>query len=371
MMAVVCKGDGSRESFKVTKLMRFEGLERIETEEVGLGDILALAGAGSATVGDTICVADHPDPLPAISIDPPTLRMHFMPNNSPFAGLEGTFVTSRQIRERLEREAIANVGMTFEPFGADAFTVSGRGTLHLGVLIESMRREGFELSVSRPQVILREIDGVTCEPLETVIVDCDDAYSGTVVDNLNRRNGELRDLYVDEEGRARMEWIVPSRGLIGYGSEFLTQTRGTGTLVHRFSHYGPCKTHKRLRQNGVLIVQGPCETVAYALNNLQERGKLYVGPVVSVYGGQIIGLHSRENDLIVNPAKGKKLTNMRASGTDDAIQLTPPRVFALEEALEFIGEDELVEVTPASIRLRKRVLDHTERKRVEKKAKWA
>jgi GTP-binding protein len=367
MNAVVCRPDGGRESFRVSKLMTFSGLERIETDEVGLGDIVALAGAGDATVGDTICPADSPDPLPAIPIDEPTLSMTFHPNASPFAGREGKYVTTRHIGERLARESIANVGLKITPVGSDAFAVAGRGTLHLSVLIETMRREGFELGISRPQVILKEIDGVSCEPFEDVVVDCADAYSGSVIDKLKRRGGELRDLYVDPEGQSRMGWIVPSRGLIGYRSEFLTDTRGTGTLVHRFSHYGPERGHRSLRNNGVLICQDKCDTVGYALFNLQERGQLYVGPGEPVYAGQIIGLHSRENDLIVNPAKGKKLTNMRASGSDEAVVLTPHRVFSLEEALEFIDEDELVEVTPENIRIRKRILDHNERKRFDKK----
>jgi len=366
MNALVCTPDGEQTPFKVSKLMTFKGLERIEAEEVGLGDLVALAGAGDATVGDTICAADVPEARPAIPIDAPTLSMTFHPNQSPFAGREGKFVTSRHIGDRLKREAIANVGLNIEPHGADAFMVSGRGTLHLSVLIESMRREGYELAISRPQVIMREIDGVKCEPWEDVVVDCAEPYSSTVVDKLQRRGSELRDLYVDTEGQARLAFVAPSRGLIGYRSEFLTDTRGTGTLVHRYSHYGPAKGRRSLRNNGVLISQDNCTTAGYALFNLQERGQLFVGPGAAVYKGQIVGLHSRDNDLIVNPAKGKKLTNVRASGSDDNILLVPARVFSLEEALEFIDEDELVEVTPNSIRIRKRVLDHNERKRVAK-----
>ena len=364
MQAVICKPDGGRETFRVSKLMSFAGLERVDVEQASAGDIVALAGAGSATVGDTICPVSDPDPLAAIPIDEPTLSMHFLPNNSPFAGQEGKFVTSRQIRERLEREQIANVGMRFEQGDSpEIFVVSGRGTLHLSVLIETMRREGFELGVSQPQVILREIDGKTCEPIEEVVIDCDEAHTGPVIEKLNGRGGSMKDLAVDETGRARLKWEVPSRGLIGYRSEFLTDTRGSGTLNQVYSHYAPVNERRRPGRNGVIVVQDKCDTVAYALDNLQDRGQLFVGPGVPVYAGQIMGLHSRNNDLVVNPGKGKKLTNVRASGTDDSVKLTPPRVLGLEEALEFIADDELVEVTPDNIRLRKSQLDHNLRKR--------
>ena len=365
MQAVVCKPDGSREAFRVSKLMRFRGLERVETERAVGGDIVALAGAGSATVGDTICPAAHPEPLASIPIDEPTLSMTFMINTSPFAGLEGKYVTSRQIRERLDRELIANVGLRVQPgLTPDEFQVSGRGTLHLSVLIESMRREGYELAISQPQVILRtDEQGHQLEPMEELVIDCEEEHSGTVIDKLNQRGCQLEDLRVDEEGRSRMRWVAPSRGLIGYRSDFLTDTRGSGTMVHTFSHYGPVKTRARRRSNGVIIVQDDCTTVGYALDNLQDRGVLFVGPGIKSYKGQIMGLHSRENDLVVNPAKGKKLTNVRASGSDDAIRLVPPRIFTLEEALEFIEPDELVEVTPESIRLRKREREHHKRKK--------
>jgi GTP-binding protein len=291
--------------------------------------------------------------------------MTFGPNTSPFAGTEGKFVTSRQIRDRLEKELIANVGLRVEQGESqEQFIVSGRGILHLSVLIESMRREGFELSISQPRVILRELeDGKTYEPFEEVTIDCDEEHSGTVIEKMNIRNAELRDLQVSDDGRSRMVWMAPSRGLIGYRSDFLTDTRGTGTMNRIFGEYGPAKSAPRLRKNGVLIVQDRSDTVAYALANLQERGTLYMGAGCSVYGGQILGLHSRENDLVVNPSKGKKLSNVRSSGTDDAVRLTPPKAFTLEEALEFIARDELVEVTPSSIRLRKRFLDHNDRKR--------
>ncbi len=367
MSAVVHRPDGSEERFRVSQLMTFKGLERIDADDAVAGDIVALAGAGGATVGDTICEQGRPAPMRGIPIDEPTLSMQFSINNSPFAGQEGKFVTSRQIRERLDRELLSNVGLRIEQGPSpEVFIVSGRGTLHLSVLIETMRREGYELGVSQPQVILKEIDGAMQEPVEEVAVDCAEEYSGSVIDKLNQRGGSLTDLSTALDGHSRMRWEVPSRGLIGYRSEFITDTRGTGTLMSVFSHYAPVKTQQRNRSNGVLIVQDSCETVGYALYNLQDRGVLYLGPGRKVYAGQIIGLHSRENDLVVNPAKGKKLTNVRASGSDDAIRLTPPKEFGLEEALEFIERDELVEVTPRSIRLRKRILDHNARKRDEK-----
>ena len=363
--AAVVKPDGTKEAFRVTKLMGFEGLERVDVESATAGEIIALAGAGDATVGDTICDPDHLEPMEAIAVDEPTLSMTFGPNTSPFAGKEGKFVTSRQIRDRLQKELIANVGLRVEQGESqEQFIVSGRGILHLSVLIESMRREGFELSISQPRVILKELeDGKTYEPFEEVTIDCDEEHSGTVIEKMNIRNAELRDLQVSDDGRSRMVWLAPSRGLIGYRSDFLTDTRGSGTMNRIFGEYGPAKSAPRLRKNGVLIVQDRSDTVAYALANLQERGVLYMGAGISVYGGQILGLHSRENDLVVNPAKGKKLSNVRSSGTDDAVRLTPPKNFTLEEALEFIARDELVEVTPTSIRLRKRFLDHNDRKR--------
>jgi GTP-binding protein len=348
--------------------MTFKGLERVDCERAEAGDIVALAGAGDATVGDTICPAEHPNPLPAIPIEEPTVSMTFMPNTSPFAGQEGRFVTSRQIKERLERELLANVGLRVAPGASiEQFIVSGRGTLHLSVLIETMRREGFELSISQPQVILKEIDGQTHEPFEEVVLDCAEAGSGTVIEKLNLRGGEMKDLVV-QGGHARMKWTIPSRGLLGYRSDFLTDTRGTGNIYHVFSHYGPVQDRRRPRANGVLIVQDRGDTAGYSLANLQERGQLFLGTGAPVYAGQIMGLHNRSNDLVVNPSKGKKLTNMRASGTDDTVRLTPPRNFSLEEALEFIASDELVEVTPNNIRLRKIHLDHNARKRADKKA---
>jgi len=364
MQAVVLKPDGGRETFRVTKLMSFRGLERVDVEEAHAGDIVALAGAGDATVGDTIGAVGTEVGLPAIPIEEPTMSMMFRVNTSPFAGTEGKYVTSRQILERLDRELIANVGLRVEQGATpEQFLVSGRGILHLSVLMESMRREGYELAVGQPQVILKEIDGVQCEPFKEVSVLCNEAFTGVVIEKLNGRGGEMTELTVETDGHARIFYTMPSRGLIGYRSEFLTDTRGTGTLVSVFSHYAPILKRRSPRSNGVIIVQDDCTTVGYALANLQLRGELHLGPGQKTYRGQIIGLNSREHDLVVNPSKGKKLTNVRASGTDDAIKLTPPRIFTLEEALEFIAADELVEVTPASIRIRKIEREHHLRKR--------
>jgi GTP-binding protein len=371
MQAVVCKqGSDELESFRVTKLMSFRGLERVDVDEVAAGDIVALAGAGSATVGDTICPVDRPEPMSPMTVDEPTVSMTFGANTSPFAGQEGKYVTSRQIKERLDREMISNVGLRIEEgTGKETFIVKGRGTLHLSVLIETMRREGFELSIGPPHVILKEENGVLCEPFEEVVLNCDEEYSGTVIQKLNQRGGELRDLRTDPDGQTRMTWTVPSRGLIGYRSHFVTDTRGTGNLYNVFSHYEKAKSRPRSRSNGVLISQDQGSTTAFALFNLQERGQMVVGPGVKVYPGQVVGIHARNNDLTVNPNKGKKLTNVRAAGSDDNVLLTPPRTFSLEEALEFIQDDELVEATPTSIRLRKRLLEENARKREDRASK--
>ena len=371
MQAAVCKqSSGEVESFRVGKLMSFQGLERVDVETAVAGDIVALSGAGSATVGDTICPADEPDPLPPMTVDEPTVSMTFGANTSPFAGQEGKYVTSRQIKERLDREALSNVGLRIEPGpGRGTFVVKGRGALHLSVLIETMRREGYELSGGPPQVTLRDVDGTTHEPYEQVVLNCAETYSGSVIQKLNQRGGELQELRTDPDGQTRMTWIVPSRGLIGYRSEFVTDTRGTGNLVHVFSHYGEAASRTRTRKNGVLISQDTGAASSYALFNLQERGQMIVGPGEKTYAGQIVGIHARDNDLVVNPHRGKKLTNVRAAGSDDNVLLIPPRVFSLEEALEFIADDELVEVTPDSVRIRKRALDHNERKRDERALK--
>lgn len=364
---VLVKRDGTLLPFRVTKLMGFMGLERIDQDRASAGDIVALAGITDVTVGETICPEDAIDPLPLIPIDEPTVSMNFIVNNSPFAGREGKYVTSRNLKERLARQLEHDVSLRVEEGATpDTFKVSGRGTLHIGVLIEQMRREGYEVGVSQPTVILRNIDGIIHEPFEEVYVECDQAYSGTVIDKLNQRGGVMQDLHVSEMGTARIRYIVPARGLIGMRNEFLTDTRGTGVMYAVFSHYGPQAGELRRRKNGVMISQDEGETVTYALYSLQERGYLCVGAGEKVYGGQIVGVHAKSNDLVVNPSKAKQLTNMRASGTDEALRLTTPRRFGLEEALEFIEFDELVEVTPKSIRLRKRALDHSERKRQEK-----
>jgi GTP-binding protein len=364
MNAVTCKADGTMEPLKVTKLQTFHGLTRIDCEEASAGDIVALSGAGSATVGDTICPAEEPAPLPRVSVDEPTISMTFLANTSPFAGREGRYVTSRQIKERLAREAISNVGLRIDPGAtADATIVAGRGTLHLSVLIETMRREGYEMSISQPQVILKEINGVVHEPYEEAVILAPDSATGIVIQKLSQRGGELRSLRIDEQKQARMTWTIPSRGLIGYRSEFLTDTRGEGTIYHQFSNFGPKQDRLRRRVNGVLVVLEDGKTAAYSLDTLQERGQMFVGPGEPVYRGQVVGLHSRDNDLVVNPCKEKKATNVRSSTAEENVLLTPPRQFSLEEALEFIEADELVEVTPGSIRLRKRSLDHEDRKR--------
>jgi GTP-binding protein len=364
---VALRQDGTRTGFRVSRLMGFMGLERIDIESADAGDIVALAGIGDVTVGDTICDAEHLDALAPIPIDQPTVSMLFRVNTSPFCGTEGKYVTSRNIRERLERQLEHDVSLRVAPTESpDVFEVSGRGTLHLSVLIETMRRENFELAVSPPRVILREIDGVRCEPFEEIHIECADECSGAVIEKINQRGGDLQDMATTPEGFVRLRYIAPSRALIGYRSQFLTDTRGTGVLHSVFIHYAPQRTTRRVRANGVLIAQEKGETVAYSLHSLQERGALCCGPGEKVYAGQIIGLHSRSNDLVVNPSKKKQLTNMRSSGADDAIRLTPPHIYSLEEAMEFIQDDELVEVTPKSIRLRKLHLDHSERRRYEK-----
>jgi len=366
MQAVCCRRDGSQDGFRVTKLMGFLGLQRIDRDQAVAGEIVALAGVDNVTIGETICAAEAPNPLPLIPIDEPTISMLFGINNSPFAGQEGQYVTSRQVLDRLNRELEHNVGMRLEETErSDFWRVSGRGTLHLSVLIETMRREGYELSVGQPQVVLRDNE----EPWEDVTVTVPDAFSGVVIDKLSRRSGALTRHEVDPLGNATLEFEITSRGLIGYRSEFLTDTRGEGIIYHTFSRYAPRVGEIRRRENGALIVQDACETVTYGLNNLQERGKLMLPAGVKVYAGQIIGLHSRNNDLIVNPGKKKQLTNMRASGTDDSARLTPPIQLTLEETIELIADDELVEVTPKSIRIRKRTLDHNQRRKEERERK--
>ncbi|MBI5479247.1 MAG: translational GTPase TypA [Deltaproteobacteria bacterium] len=358
-----------REEFRVQKLLAAQGLKRFEIAEGAAGDIIMVSGMGELNVGDTITDPGQPTVLPPLVVDEPTISMQLMVNTGPFAGTEGRFVTSRNLRERLQKEIKSNVALRVEETDApDEFKVSGRGELHLSVLIETMRREGYELCVSQPQVIFRERDGKKLEPYEEVLIDVDEAYTGPVIENLGGRGGRLLDIAPGDQGRVRMEYAVPSRGLIGFRQEFLTSTRGTGVLNHSFKEYGPFAGAMRSRTTGVLVVQETGETNTYGLFYLQERGPLFFGPGVKVYGGQIVGEHMRPNDLIVNPSKAKKLTNIRTTAADEKLFLTPPKELTLEEALEFINEDELVEVTPKAIRLRKRVLDHNVRKRAEKES---
>ena len=360
--------NGTREEFRVAKLLGYQSLKRFELAEAAAGDICAVTGMADLTVGETITEIARPTILPLLEIEEPTVKMQFMSNNGPFAGKEGKFVTSRNLRDRLFKEVKSNVALRVEETESpDTFDVLGRGELHLSVLIETMRREGYELMVSQPQVIFKTGEGgEKLEPYEEVVIDLDEAYSGAIIEELGRRGGRMQEMGPAGEGRMRLEYLCPARGLIGYRSQFLTDTRGTGLMHHNFKNYGPYAGSLRSRANGVLISQDDGETNTYGLFYLQERGTLFLGPGIKVYGGQIIGLHSRDNDLIVNPSKAKKLTNIRTTAADEKLFLTPPRVFSLEAALEFINPDELCEVTPAALRLRKRFLDHNERKRLEK-----
>jgi GTP-binding protein len=361
--------NGKPEEFRVAKLLAYQGLRRFEVAEAGAGDIIAVTGMEELNVGETITSIAEPRPLPPLAVDEPTISMQFLANNGPFAGSEGKYVTSRNLRERLYKEVKSNVALRVEDTDSpDTFKVSGRGELHLSVLIETMRREGFELCVSQPQVIFHDGPEGRTEPYEDLLIDVDDAYVGVVIEKLGRRAGRLREMGPSGPGRTRMEQVVPSRGLIGYRNEFLTDTRGTGILNHSFREYGPYAGPLKGRQNGVLIVQDPGESNTYALFYLQERGVMMVGTGERVYPGMIVGMHARDNDLIVNPCKTKKLTNIRTTAADEKLFLTPPRIMTLEAALEFINDDELVEVTPKAIRLRKRILDHNARKRAEKVA---
>jgi GTP-binding protein len=361
----VVDGEGSKRNGKVLKVMGFLGLERIDVEMAEAGDIVCVTGIDGLNISDTLCDPANVEALPALSVDEPTVSMTFQVNDSPFAGKEGKYVTSRNIKERLDRELIHNVALRVEPGDTpDKFIVSGRGELHLSVLIETMRREGFELGVSRPEVIKKEIDGVMQEPFEQLVIDCEDQHQGSVMEELGVRRAELKNMVPDGKGRVRLEFIIPARGLIGFRSLFLTLTSGAGILTHVFDHYGPVKNAEIIhRINGVLVSLAKGKTLAYSLFNLQERGRLTIDPNVDVYEGQIIGLHSRNNDLTVNPTKAKQLTNIRAAGTDENLVMTPPIRHTLEQALEFIEDDELVEVTPESIRLRKKLLQEHERRR--------
>ncbi|ATX82214.1 GTP-binding protein [Mariprofundus ferrinatatus] len=360
----VVHADSSKEKFKVTKLLGFLGLNRIEIQEAEAGDIIAIAGIEHINIGETIASKDNPVALPVIHVDEPTLSMELHVNNSPLAGKEGKLITTRQIRDRLMKEIRTNVAMRVEETSsADIYKISGRGELHIGILLETMRREGFEMAVSRPTVIVRVIDGVKQEPYEHVTVDVESEYQGSVIEKLGKRGAEMTSMATNADGTTRIEFMSPTRSLIGYTSEFLTDTRGTGIMHHVFHSYGPYVGALPGRTNGVLISMENGESVAYALWKLQERGKMFIGAGQKLYEGMIIGINSRDSDMTVNPIKEKKLTNVRASGKDESIDLVPPLNLSLERAIEFIADDELVEITPKSIRLRKRYLKEHERKR--------
>lgn len=361
---VYCYKDIVSKPMKVTKLYTFHGLGKIETSEVTFGDIVALAGCDEIAIGSTLCAVDNPIPCAYVAIDEPTVSIYLSVNDSPFNGQDGKLLTSRHIKERLEKELKTNVALRVEQTeSADVFKVSGRGQLHLGILIETMRREGFELQVSAPEVIFKTIDGKKCEPIEQVFIDVDDQFQGVVIEHLGIRKGEMRNIEHLDSGRVRLEFTVPARGLLGFRSQFLTETRGTGVMNTMFYAYEPHKGDIPSRIRGALVSMERGVTTGYALDALQARGELFVGPGQNVYEGMIIGEHSRENDLDVNPCKAKKLTNMRASGSDDAVKLAPPRQMTLEMCMEWINNDELIEVTPATIRLRKKVLRAAFRKK--------
>ncbi|WP_100656052.1 translational GTPase TypA [Alteromonas flava] len=360
--------DGKKRNGKVGQVLGYLGLERHEVESASAGDIIAITGLGELKISDTVCDINTVEALPPLSVDEPTVTMTFQVNTSPFAGKEGKYVTSRNILERLHAELVHNVALRVEETSdPDKFRVSGRGELHLGILIENMRREGYELAVSRPEVILRDVDGEVHEPYETLTIDCEEQHQGSIMEQLGMRKAELKDMSPDGKGRVRLDFVIPSRGLIGFQTEFMTLTSGSGLLYHTFDHYGPHKGGNiGQRKNGVLIANAPGKALTNALFNLQERGRLFIGHGVEVYEGMIIGIHSRDNDLTVNALKGKQLTNVRAAGTDEAQTLVPPIKMTLEQALEFIDDDELVEVTPESIRIRKKLLTENDRKRASR-----
>ena len=360
--------DGAVRSGRVLQIFKFLGLEKVEVDSAAAGDIISFTGIDPLYISDTLCDPNHVEALPSLSVDEPTMSMTFQVNNSPFAGREGKYVTSRQIKERLDRELIHNVALRVEEMDdPDKFKVSGRGELHLSVLIETMRREGYELGVSRPEVIYKEVDGETHEPYEFVVLDLDEQHQGAVMERMGERKGELRNMVPDGKGRIRLEYLIPTRGLIGFQTEFMTLTSGSGLKFQTFDHYAPKKEGLgKTRHNGVLVSMATGKALAYALFNLQDRGRLFIGHGDEVYEGMVIGIHSRDNDLTVNPLKAKQLTNIRAAGSDENLILTPPIRNTLEQALEFIDDDELVEVTPKSIRIRKKYLTENERKRAKK-----
>lgn len=361
----VIDAEGNTRKARVQEVKGFKGLDRVSTNDAQAGDIVCISGIDKLGISDTICAMDHIEAMPALSVDEPTVSMTFQVNNSPFAGKEGKFVTSRNIKDRLDKELIHNVALRVEPGDSpEKFKVSGRGELHLSVLIETMRREGFEMAIGKPEVVQKMVDGELQEPYEQVMIDIEEEHSGSIMEEMGNRKAEMTNMVPDGQGRTRLEFIMPARGLIGFRSDFLTMTSGSGILTNTFDHYGP--VHKSLgstRHNGVMVSMVAGKVLGFSLFGLQDRGRMFLDPAVEVYEGMIVGLHSRENDLAVNPTKGKQLTNVRASGTDEAINLTPPVRHTLEQALEFIEDDELVEVTPTSIRLRKKFLTENERKR--------
>ncbi|MBK8569228.1 MAG: translational GTPase TypA [Nitrosomonadales bacterium] len=364
---MVLNGDKPPKKARVNQVLGFRGIERVQMEEAGVGDIILVNGIEDIGIGVTLADINQPEALPMPKVDEPTLTMTFQVNSSPLAGQEGKFVTSRQIKDRLTKELLVNVALRVEETGeTDSFLVSGRGELHLTILLENMRREGFELAVSKPRVVFREINGEKCEPYEMLSVDVEEANQGAVMEELGRRRGDLQDMQSDGRGRVRLEYRIPARSLIGFQGDFMTMTRGTGLISHVFDDYGPVKPDMPGRHNGVLISQDNGEAVAYALWKLEDRGRMFVSPGDKLYEGMVIGIHSRDNDLVVNPIKGKQLTNVRSSGTDEAVRLTTPIQMTLESAVEFIDDDELVEITPLSIRVRKRHLTEQDRKRASR-----
>lgn len=368
---VVIDREGNQRNARILQIMGFHGLERVEVEQAQAGDIIAVTGIEQIGISDTLCDREFPEALPPLTVDQPTVTMLFQVNTSPFSGKEGKFVTSRQILERLERELIHNVALRVrQTENPDVFEVAGRGELHLSILLETMRREGYEVAVSRAHVIFREIDGVRCEPFEDLSVDIEEENQGAVMEALGERKGELKDMVPDGKGRVRLDYYIPARGLIGFQTEFMTLTSGSGLLNHVFNEYAPAIDHEFSgRRNGALISMVTGKALAFALYNLQARGRLLIGHGAEVYEGQVVGIHSRDNDLVVNPLKGKQLTNIRAAGKDESIVLEPPIRLSLESALELIEDDELVEITPSSLRIRKKVLTESDRKRESRQAK--
>ncbi|MGA9163196.1 MAG: translational GTPase TypA [Thiobacillus sp.] len=369
MSVVVMNHEDQVATGRINQVLGFKGLDRVPVDEAEAGDIIIISGLDDIGIGVTVCDRENPVGLPVLPVDEPTLNMDFMVNTSPLAGTEGKFVTSRQIRDRLNKELLTNVALRVDDTGdADVFRVSGRGELHLTILVENMRREGFEMAVGKPRVVYKEINGEKCEPYENLTIDLEDETQGAVMEEIGRRRGELTNMESDGHGRTRLEYHIPARGLIGFQSDFMTMTRGTGLMSHVFDDYGPVKADLPGRHNGVLVSQDNGEAVAYALWKLEDRGRMFVSPGDKLYEGMIIGIHSRDNDLVVNPIKGKQLTNVRASGTDEAVRLTTPIKLTLESAVEFIDDDELVEITPKSIRIRKRHLQEQDRKRAGRAA---